>query len=189
LNINTPTRIPFDKNQQETSPDVTIVPKDLSQKCEWKTKHALSSDHLPIITTINTNINFKQKQNLNCYSSYHKADWENFTKEIEEEIEKLNPPNNIHAANKAFTDIILKSDKHNIPKGKFKSKQQVLPREIRDLIEERNTLRKTDRKNSHIKTLNDDINKQISDHKSQIWKNKIEQNWDHKKILMFFGIH
>jgi len=43
LNINTLTRIPFDKNQQETYPDVTIVPKDLSEKCEWKTKHALIS--------------------------------------------------------------------------------------------------------------------------------------------------
>ena len=49
LNTNTPTRVSNTTLQQ--SPDITMVSHTLDNLTSWTTQHALSSDHLPIITT------------------------------------------------------------------------------------------------------------------------------------------
>ena len=82
LNTNTSTRIPFDRTQNKTSPDVTIIPSELLQHSTWNTSYSLSSDHLPITTTINTKIKFKLVQYRNCYTNYHKANWAKFTQKL-----------------------------------------------------------------------------------------------------------
>ena len=60
LNTNTPTRVPSTTLQQTSSPDINTVSNTLYNRTSWTTQHALSSDHLPIITfaqtTIPTNI-------------------------------------------------------------------------------------------------------------------------------------
>ena len=53
LNINTPTRVPNTTLHQISSPDITTVSNILYNRTSWTTQHALSSVHLPIITTIN----------------------------------------------------------------------------------------------------------------------------------------
>ena len=53
LNTNTPTRVPSTTLQQTSSPDITTVSNTLYNRTLWTTQHVLSSDHLPIITTIN----------------------------------------------------------------------------------------------------------------------------------------
>ena len=53
LNTNTPTRVPNSTLQQTSSPDITTVSNTLYNRTSWTTQHALSSDHLPIITAIN----------------------------------------------------------------------------------------------------------------------------------------
>ena len=53
LNTNTPTRVPNTSLQQTYSPDSTTVSNTLYDRTSWTTQHSLSSDHLPIITTIN----------------------------------------------------------------------------------------------------------------------------------------
>ena len=50
---NTPTRMPNTTLQQTYSPDTTTVSNTLYNRTSWTPQHALSSDHLPIITTIN----------------------------------------------------------------------------------------------------------------------------------------
>ena len=53
LNINTPTRVPNTTTLQQTlPPDITTVSNTLYNRTLWTTQHILSSDHLPIITTI-----------------------------------------------------------------------------------------------------------------------------------------
>ena len=50
-NIDTPTSAPNITRQQQTStPDTTFVPSTLYTT--WNTKHSLSSDHFPIIITL-----------------------------------------------------------------------------------------------------------------------------------------
>ena len=53
INTNTPTRVPNTTLQQTLSQDITTVSNPLYNRTSWTTHHALSSDHLPIITTIN----------------------------------------------------------------------------------------------------------------------------------------
>ena len=49
------------------------------------------------------------------------------------------------------------------------------------MITERNNMKQANPKDTRLKTLNDKINKLIQEHKSSIWKEKIDQNWDHKQ--------
>ena len=53
ITLNTPTRVPSTIPQQTSSPDITTVSNTLYNRTLWTTQHALSSDHLPLITTIN----------------------------------------------------------------------------------------------------------------------------------------
>ena len=63
LNTNTPTRVPNTTLQQTSSPDITTVSNTLYNRTSWTTQHALSSDRLPIITTINIRHDYRLQQN------------------------------------------------------------------------------------------------------------------------------
>ena len=57
----------------------------------------------------------------------------------------------------------------------------LLPENIRTKITERNKIRKENSKDSQLPELNKNINKLIQTNKTQLWKNKLEQSWDHKQ--------
>ena len=59
LNTDTPTRVLNTSFQQTSSLDITTVSNTLYNRTSWQTHHALSSDHLPIMTTINIRHNFR----------------------------------------------------------------------------------------------------------------------------------
>lgn len=99
LNTKTHTRAPFNKEHKNTSPDVTIVPNNLLLHCTWGTKITLSSDHLAIITTIDIKSKFRIKIPENTFTNYNKANWVNFTKEIEDLLIDSEPPDDVHKAN------------------------------------------------------------------------------------------
>ena len=80
LNTNTPTRVPNTTLQQTSSPDITTVSNTLYNRTSWTTQHALSSDHLPIITTINIRHDYRLQQNRRTFTNYKKANWTQFTK-------------------------------------------------------------------------------------------------------------
>ena len=144
INTNTPTRIPTDRNHSPTSPDITIISSNLTSTTTWRTINALNSDHLPILITSNIKSNFRIPSNTRCFSNYKKADWISFTKYIEDEIKNVPDPTNTHIANKTLTNLILTADQSYIPKGRFKDHSTPLPKDIRDKIQYRNSLRKND---------------------------------------------
>ena len=74
LNTNTPTRVPNTTLQQTSSPDITTVSNTLYNRTSWTTQHALSSDHLPIIPTINIRHDYRPQQNQRTFNNYKKAD-------------------------------------------------------------------------------------------------------------------
>ena len=130
LNTNTPTRVPNTTLQQTSSPDITTVSNTLYNWTSWTTQHALSSDHLPIITTINIRHDYRLQQNRRTFTNYKKADWTQFTEDTESAFAQTTIPTNIHTANRIFTNIILMADKQNIPKGKMHSNCRLLPEDI-----------------------------------------------------------
>ena len=126
LNTNTPTRVPNTTLQPTLSPDMTAVSNTLYNRTSWTTQHALSSDHLAIITTINIRHDYRLQQNRHTFTNYKKADWTQFTEDTESAFTQTTIPTNIHTANIIFTNIILMTDRHNIPKGKMHSNCMLL---------------------------------------------------------------
>ena len=80
LNTDTPTRVPHTTRQQATSPDITTITTTLYNRTTWHTIHTLNSDHLPIITTINTRTKYKLQQSRHTFTNYRKANWTQSTR-------------------------------------------------------------------------------------------------------------
>ena len=68
----------------------------------WTTQDALSSDHLPIVTTINIRHDYSLQQNRRTFTNYKKADWTQFTEDTESTFAQTTIPTNIHTANMIF---------------------------------------------------------------------------------------
>ena len=179
LNGEAPTRIPTDRGQQSTSPDITTAAESISRHITWKTELA-NSDHQAIIINMNTKSNFRLQQNRRTYTNYRKADWIKFKEEIESSLQDIAPPTNIHLANKTITNLILNADKHHIPKGKIKPNMKLLPEDIRLQIQERNQVRTINRTDPKLPELNRQIDKSIQDHKTALWREHLNDNWDHR---------
>jgi reverse transcriptase-like protein/retrotransposon-encoded endonuclease len=180
LNTDNPTRVPMASNQQDTSPDISAISNNLYCHTTWETIQGLSSDHLPIKITVNMKTQFRSEENKKMYTNYKKANWKNFTSEIETALENTTDPTDVHNSNKIITNLIIKADKHNIPKGKINAHHIILPENIRSKIQERNKLRKQDSKNPNLTEMNKEINKLIQTHRSNQWKEKLNENWSHK---------
>ena len=74
LNTNTPTRVLNTTLQQTSSPDISTVPNTLYNRTSWTTQHALSSDHFPIITTINISYDCRlQESRLDTIHGRHRV--------------------------------------------------------------------------------------------------------------------
>ena len=181
LNTNTHTRLPFAANQRPTSPDITSITTNLYNRTHWETLNALNSDHLPILTTINTRTNFRLQQNRQTYTNYNKANWQNFTTETESSFRNINPPSDTHTANKILTNIILNADKPNIPNGKIQHNCKLLPEDIRTKINTRNNIRKHNPLDPNLAQLNNEITSDIQHHKTALWKSHLDGNWDHRE--------
>ena len=180
LNTDTPTRVPNTAFQQTSCPDITTVSNTLYNRTSWQTHHALSSDHLPIMTTINIRHNFRLQTYRRTFTNYKKANWTQFTKDTELAFSQTTIPYDIHTANRIFTNIILLADKHNIPKGKMPSTSRLLPEHIVCKITQRDNIRRANPCDPALKPLNLEITSDISLHKQNFWKEHLNANWDHR---------
>ena len=156
LNTNTPTRVPNTTLQQTSSPDMTTVSNTLDNRTSWSTQHALSSDHLPIITTLNIRHDYRLQQNPRTYTNYKKADLTKFT----EDTESVFAQTNIHTTNIIFTNILMAA-KHNIPKGKMHNNSRLLPDHIVCKITQRNNISRAKTYDPAPKLLNEEITSDI----------------------------
>ena len=180
LNTDTPTRVPNTAFQQTSSPDITTVSNILYNRTSWQTHHALSSSHLPIMTTINIRHNFRLQTYRRTFTNYKKANWTQFTKDTELAFSLTTIPDDIHTANRIFTNIILLADKHNIPKGKMPNTSRLLPEHIVCKITQRDNIRRANPCDLALKPLNLEITSDISLHKQNLWKEHLIANWDHR---------
>ena len=152
----------------------------LYNRTSWTTQHALSSDHLPIITTINIRHDYRLQQNRRTFTNYKKADWTQFTEDTESAFAQTTITTNIHTTNKIFTNIILMADKQNIPKGKMHSNCRLLREDIVCKITQRNNIRRANTCDPTLKLLNEEITSDIQKHKQNIWKEHLDAHWDHR---------
>ena len=131
----------------------------------WTTQHAISSDHLHIITTINIRHAYIPKQNRRTFTNYKKTDW---------------IPTNTHTVNIIFTHIILMADKHNIPTGKIHSNCRLFPDHIVCKITPRKNIRRANTCDPTLELLNEEITSDIQKHKQTLWKEQLDAHWDHR---------
>ena len=125
ITLNTPTRVSNTTLQQTSSPDITTVHKTLYHRTSWTTQHTLSSDHLPIITTLNIRHDYRLQQNRQTSTNYKKVDWTQFIEDTESAFTQTTIPANIHTDNRIFTNIILMSER-----GKMYRNCRLLPEYI-----------------------------------------------------------
>ena len=71
------------------------------------------------------------------------------------------------------------ADKHNIPKGKIHSNCRLLPNHIVYKITQRNNIRRADTCDPALKLLNEEITSDIQTHKQNLWKEHLDEHWDH----------
>ena len=174
LNTNTPNRVPNTTLQQTSSPDITTVSNTLYNRTSWTPQYALSSDHLPIITTINIRHDYRLQQNRRTFTNYKKANWTQFTEDTESAFAHTTIPTNIYTANIIFTNITLMVDKHNIPKGQMHINCRLLPEDIVCKITQRNNIRRANTCHPALKLLNEEITSDIQKHKQNIWKEHLD---------------
>ena len=160
-------------------PTGLTVSNTLYNRTSWTTQHALSFDHLPIITTINIRHDYILQQNRRTFTNYKNADWTQFTEDTESDFAQTTIPTNIHTANRIFTNIIL-SDKHNIPKGKMHINCRLLPDDILCKITQRNNIRRANTCDPALKLLNEEKTSDIQKHKQNICKEHLDAHWDHR---------
>ena len=165
---------------QTSSPDITTVFYKVYNRTSWTTHHALSSDHLPIIATINIQHGYRLQQNRRTFTSYKTAEWTQFTEDTGSAFGQTTIPTNIPTDNIIFTNIILMADNHNIPKGKIHSKCRLLPDDIVCKITQRNNIRRANTCDPALKLLNEDITSDILKHKQNLWKEHLDTHWDHR---------
>ena len=111
LNTDSHTRHPTNRNQQPTSPDISTATNTIHNNITWTTLDAINSDHKPIAILYKTKTKFRLTQNRLSYTNYKKADWTNFTRQIEEGLLNANDIQDVHTGNKILTNLILKADK------------------------------------------------------------------------------
>ena len=179
LNTNTPTRVLNTTLQHTYLPDITTVSNTLYNRTSWTTQHALSSDPLAIITTINIRHEYRLQQNRRTFTDYKKAEWTQFTEDTESAYAQTTIPTNIHTAIRIFTNIILMTHKHNIPKGKMNSIYRLLPEDIVCKTQKKN-IRRANTCDPVLKLLNKEITFDIQKHKQNIWKEHLDAHWDHR---------
>jgi hypothetical protein len=163
-----------------SSSDITLISNKYLNLSKWTILHNLSSDHLPILTEIDLCVKQKPVQNRISYTNYNKADWTKFAEYIDEKLSTKSPPNCVHKGNDTLTKLILEADKIFIPKGKIKNHLKPLPTEIRELIKNRDKLQKQNRTDPQLQDINKTISNKIIEFKQNLWRNKLNENWDHK---------
>ena len=172
LNEDTPTRLP--SNGQPTSPDLSLASSSLLPHVEWETKTALGSDHLPIIITVNTNIQ-PSKSDFRKYVNFKKANWDKFQDITENRFNRLPEPENVHKAEKKFRQIINQTSKKTIPGGRIKDVVPEIPTETANKMRERDDLRTSNPDSPDIQSLNREILHEINQHRKSKWKEKISE--------------
>ena len=89
LNDESPTRSPT--VGQTTSPDITIVSPSLLTSTCWTTATALSSDHLPILTTLQTSDSLDDRLPKRTFKNYNRADWDGYKLESDNLLSAIDP--------------------------------------------------------------------------------------------------
>jgi len=167
LNEDLPTRA-----QSNTAPDLTLASSSLLSEANWRTDVKLSSDHLPIMISLTSEMS-KQKSEHKKYINFAKADWDGFKRYTEEVFRTARPVTNVHKSEKYFRKTLSKAAKKYIPAGRILKTINSVPTEAAELIDKRDKIRAQNPSDQRLHNLNKDITNLINNHKKQKWQDNI----------------
>ncbi len=174
LNDNCPTRLPPDGSC--SSPDLSISSASLGTSTSWQTHTTLSSDHLPIVISLDTHRDSTDPSNRRCYVNLRKANWEKYTEDTDiitsSTLPHLSP--DPQQAEKQLREAILTSARRNIPAGRRRNFIRGLPPTAIPLIKERDHIRCQNPRDIRLGELNDQIYSLISTHNRDRWREYVE---------------
>ena len=170
LNEDTPTRQPVSGG--ESSPDVSLASADIAMITHWEVDIALSSDHLPIIVSIqlHSEIQYSEKR---TYINFSKADWEGFSSFIEEHI-PTDTTNDVTKAEKQFRKTLLQGMKKFIPCGRIPKIRPGYPSEAAKLAAKRDELRRNDPRNADIPKMSEEVQNLTSSYRRKKWQEHVK---------------
>ncbi len=164
-----------------SSPDVTMVSKNLHNKFEWNTENNLGSDHLPIILEIKNcktrTHQIPKKSRLRWKSA--KVDRIGFTNEIEKKLSesyKRDEDISFDRRVNRFTDTLINSGYNNIGKTAPRASKIWLSPAVKTAIKKRNAFRR-DLKNKRLEWLEScrEVNQMISEEKERAWIDYLDE--------------
>ena len=123
----------------KSAPDITLVHSSWLEKTEWSPTDCMGSDHLPILVTIDCQIEaLKVQPVMELRWNWKRADMVGFAAKVDDNLRPIseNPPKrSLEARATHLNRIILESAASSIGKVKATSNgKQWLTREIRDAI-------------------------------------------------------
>ena len=169
LNDDTQTRVPFNSENQLSSPDISLSSQSFLLSTSWTPIKSLGSDHLPILLELPLDdfINFSPKR---TFINFLKADWIKFTEEIEEGFFSAVPPSGVAAGEKFLRDLVLRAARHHIPAGRIRHFTPSLSPESTALAAERDFSRQQNLPPEVISQLNCRLMKQTAKDKENKWR-------------------
>ena len=179
LNEDVPTRL---LSGTETAPDLTLASASILTSCTWSTEVSLSSDHLPILIRMSTEMK-KVSTDKKTYINFAKADWQGFQQYTEDKLSACNLNNNVHASERTIRQIINKAAKKFIPSGRLPHIFNAMSSETANLIKERDEVRKTDQDDLRLRELNKNINLSIKKHRQDKWTEHLKNCEPNSKKL------
>ena len=178
LHTDKPTHFP-NNNGIPTYIDV-VINKNISDVTNPVTHAALTSDHNPIRVRLMQNNEQKTTKKI---TSYKNTDWTKYKRDLDNNIKinkDMHRPTDIDKAVEAFQNSIIKAKNSNTKIVKINNDKLDLDTETKQLINERNKLRKTLQKHgtvglrSDINRLNRIIRSKIRTQVSERWENTLK---------------
>ena len=177
-------------NGKLTTPDVTMCGSDWQGKAEWCVAEPIgSSDHLPIVITINGDVKHQSVQGKRAKWRDKGVDWSLYREELEQKMEGLEELPLLGRIAK-MTDIMKEAGKKLVRKVKPGKRTRVyLTPTVRDKIRIRNRARRhiKERKEEFLQACKD-VNDAIKEAKEESWREVVEgavADGDERKVWSF----
>ena len=108
-----------------------------------------------------------------------KANWDRYSKEIEDKLSKRRLPSNCQKGEKILRTIILKAASRHIPSGRHRINMEPVPAEILEKMRARDDLRSRDPTSPALQQMNDEITRTTNEHRRNTWRQFVE-TLDHR---------
>ena len=171
LNWNSPTRLP--SNANPSSPFVSFSPASIISSTNWQTKTNICSDHLPILIKLHMDFTIKSIPHRTSFYLM-KANWDQYHKEIEENLSKRRLPTNCQKGEKILPNIILKSASHHVPSGQHRLIIDPVPAEILEKMRALDDIGSRDPASPALQQVNDKMTRTTNEQRRQTWRQFVE---------------